>query len=206
MRPLSHRKQLLLVACVGTAFSSPAAAHLVSTRFGEYYSGLLHPLTTMMHLVPWIAMGLLAAVQGKMNTRRNVLMFPLAVAVGVVVGALLPGFSAPTAINLASIVALGAVLALARPMPSRVFYGLSLLIGVSHGYANSVIDLGTWDFALYVAGVATAAYLLITLLGAGSIVLLRHGWGLIAVRAAGSWILAIGLLYGAFTIVGPPGA
>ena len=196
----------LLAGCFGAVFSQPAAAHLVSTRFGEYYSGLLHPLTTMIHLVPWIAMALLAAVQGTVDARRNVLLFPLAVAVGVFMGAMLPGFTAPTALNLASLVVLGAMLALARPMPPRLFYGLSLLAGVSHGYDNAVVHLGAWDFTLFLAGVATAAYLLIVLLGAGSLTLLRHAWGLIAVRAAGSWILASGLLYAAVTVVGPQGA
>jgi hydrogenase/urease accessory protein HupE len=206
MRRSVPTQLLFLAACLGAGFSQPAAAHLVSTRFGEFYSGLLHPLTTMMHVVPWVAMALLAAVQGRVDARRNVLLFPLAVAVGVVIGALLPGFSAPTAVNLASLVALGALLAMARPLAPRVFYGLSLLVGVSHGYANSVVDLGAWDFTLYLAGVATSAYLLIVLLGAGSLGLLRHAWGLIAVRAAGSWILASGLLYAAFTVVGPQGA
>lgn len=195
-----------LLALLAISMASPSAsAHLVSTRFGEFYAGLLHPLTTMLHLVPWIALGLLAVLQGKADTRRNVLVFPVAVALGVVVGGLAPGYTAPAFLNLVSIVVLGAMLALARPLSSRAFYLLAGIVGLSHGYDNAVANLGIWDSVLYVSGVATAAYLLIVLLGAGSLSTLRFAWGLIAARAAGSWILASGLLFAAFTLVGPSG-
>jgi hydrogenase/urease accessory protein HupE len=59
-----------------------AAAHLVSTRFGELYSGLLHPLTTLQHLVPWLALGLLGGLQAPRTARWALLAFPLAVLAG----------------------------------------------------------------------------------------------------------------------------
>jgi len=55
-----------------------AEAHLVSTRFGELYSGLLHPLTTLLHLVPWACLGLLAGLQRAETSRWVPLAFPLA--------------------------------------------------------------------------------------------------------------------------------
>ncbi len=47
--------------------------------------------------------------------------------------------------------------------------------------------------ALFVAGVTTAVFVLVTLLG-GHVVSLRAAWARVAVRVAGSWITAIGLL------------
>jgi urease accessory protein len=196
------------VAALMLTVSQPASAHLVSTRFGEFYAGLLHPLTTLAHLVAWIALALLAAAQGATDARRNLLAFPAAVALGVVLGAWLPGLAAAEAVNIASLPVLGALVALAVPLPGPAFLAVALLCGISHGYANATATTapGPWGLMLYTAGVATAAYLMSALLGAAGVVAGRRGWGRVAVRALGSWILASGLLYASFTLVGGPGA
>lgn len=194
------------IATTALVTSAPASAHLVSTRFGEYYAGLLHPLTTLVHLVPWIALALLASVQGKADARRNLLAFPAAVALGVALGAWLPGLAAAPAFNIASLSLVGALVALAVPLPSGAFLALSLLCGLSHGYANAAGDLELWSLTLYTAGVATAAYLLSALLGAAGVAVSRLDWGRVAVRALGSWILASGLLYAGFNLAGSSGA
>jgi hydrogenase/urease accessory protein HupE len=206
MTPVRANTAAVAVAAAVLLSSPPASAHLVSTRFGEYYAGLLHPLTTLVHLVPWIALALLAAVQGKADARRNLLAFPAAVALGVVLGAWLPGLAAAQAFNIASLSLLGALVALAVPLPSGAFLALSLLCGLSHGYANAAGALEPWSLTLYTAGVATAAYLLSALLGAAGVAASRLDWGLVAVRALGSWILASGLLYAGFNLVGSSGA
>lgn len=202
MPQTSSRLRLLLLGLALTGASNPASAHLVSTRFGEYYAGLLHPLTSLLHLVPWVAMALLATTQGARSARLNLIAFPLAVAMGVVIGVQVPDLTAPGLVNLASFAVLGAVLALARPLPGPALLGLSLIFGASHGYANASTDLGAWDLGLYVAGVASAAYLLIALLGAASLTLGQFSWGRIGVRAVGSWILASGLLYASVSLFG----
>ncbi len=187
--------------------STPAHAHLVSTRFGEFYAGLLHPLTTLSHVVPWVALGLLAAVQGMRGARWNLLAFPLAVAIGVLLGSWLPGFDAGLQWgNIASIVLLGALLATAVALPMPVFLGLSVVFGLSHGYTNVVSELEGRALLLYTTGVACAGYLLVALLGASALVVVRQNWGLVAVRALGSWILAAGVIYAGFSLLGQPGA
>ena len=57
------------------------------------------------------------------------------------------------------------------------------------------------ELVLYLAGVTCAAYLLVSILTAASHQLItQRSWGIIAVRAGGSWIAAIGFLYLAFTL------
>lgn len=205
---MQKRKQTLRVSWVFLILatsSQSASAHLVSTRFGEYYSGLLHPLTTLTHLIPWIALAMMAMIQGKSEARINLLVFPVAVAIGVLLGVQNPGLAAPVVSNTVSLAILGAMLALARPLPTRAFIFLCVALGLSHGYANSVAGLDAWDLSLYVMGVASAAYLLIALLGAASVSLGQFPWGRVAVRAIGSWILASGLLFSVVTLVGVQG-
>jgi hydrogenase/urease accessory protein HupE len=46
---------------LGLAFTfgvipTPAFAHLVNTKVGEFYAGMLHPLTSVEHLFPSLAL------------------------------------------------------------------------------------------------------------------------------------------------------
>ena len=54
-----------------------------STRFGEFYAGLLHPLTTLVHFIPWVAFGFFCSLQNREVVRRCVWLFPLSVGIGV---------------------------------------------------------------------------------------------------------------------------
>lgn len=184
-----------------------AHAHLVSTRFGEYYAGLLHPVTTLTHLVPWLALGLLAGLQSAPQSRHTLLLFPLAVLLGSALGSLLPPQHWLDVINLLSFLLLGGLVLLARPLPVAAYCGLILATGISHGYANGMPELYGKNLGLYLAGVTTAAYLLVTVLTATSRQLItRPSWGIIAVRAGGSWIAAIGMMFLAFNVLIAPAA
>lgn len=177
-----------------------AMAHLVSTRFGEFYSGVLHPLSTLTHLLPWLAVGLVSGLQCQSTARKVLLYFPLSVSLGVLLGSWFSPLPITDALNLLSFsMALLAVLTInLRP---GIFISLLVLFGLSHGYANGVTDLRGSDLLLYVGGVTVAAYFLLALITAITYVLANgQPWGKVAVRAVGSWIVAIGLLYGGFTL------
>jgi hydrogenase/urease accessory protein HupE len=193
----------ILSTLLVTLFAAePALAHSVSARFGELYSGLLHPLTTLAHLVPWLAMGLLGGFLEVRRSRWILIAFPLSVSTGVLLASVLPASVWVEGLNLASFVIVGVLVVVGRQLSFAQFATLTALFGVSHGVANGVAGLGGSGLVLYTMGVAIAAYLTITLTTALSHVLLeRFGWGHIAVRAAGSWIVAIGLVFGGFTLL-----
>ena len=46
-----------------------AQAHLVNTRLGDFYGGMLHPLTGFEDALPWLALAVLAAFQGPHRAR-----------------------------------------------------------------------------------------------------------------------------------------
>lgn len=179
-----------------------AHAHLVSTRLGEFYSGLLHPIISMIHIVPWLALALLAAFQKQKTARWNLLLFPLAVLCGTLLGGLLPQASIITDLNSLSIIALGILLALALQIPLNLFLGLAILIGLIHGYANGLGELSGNARILYISGVTTIAYIVITLFSGLAYQLLQKiSWSPIALRALGGWITAVGLIFSGYQMM-----
>lgn len=184
----------------GLLSPSLAQAHLVSVRFGEFYSGLLHPVTALPHVVPWLALGLLGGLQSASTSRWVLVAFPLAVGSGVLAG----GSWAPqdwiAAINLLSFVVLGLLVVAAIPLRKIGFVLVAVIFGITHGFANGNADLTGADQSLYMGGVMTAAYILVALVTAATYALTnRLSWGRTAARAAGSWIVAIGIIFGGFT-------
>ncbi|MEM8683038.1 MAG: HupE/UreJ family protein [Pseudomonadota bacterium] len=195
---------LFLVSLAGVALPEIAAAHLVSNRFGELYSGILHPLTSLQHVVPWLGLGLLAGMLKSDASRWALAVFPLAVGVGTLTASFLPESDVVAAMNLASFILLGALIAFAARLPRPWFLGLAVIVGLSHGYANGTRELEGGALLLYVSGVVIAGYAVIALVSAVSHFVSREmQWGSVAVRAVGSWIAAVGLVFGAYTVLTP---
>ena len=181
--------------------SDIASAHLVSARFGEFYSGLLHPLSTLVHLVPWIALGLLAGVQGQRHAKLNIWFFLAAIFLGVLLGSFIPTVSWVSVINLLSFIVAGGLLLTNVKIPLTQFLVFSVVIGLFHGVANGVDSLTGGPLLLYLAGVMLAAYIIMTITAALSYdVVKQKAWGLVAVRSVGSWVIAIGLIANGYVL------
>src|SRR5262245_40147371 len=86
---------LLLAIAVGLGgfFPTPASAHLVNTNVGEFYAGMLYPLTSAEHLLPTLALAVLAIQRGKHAARTTLFAFPLALLAGTLAGGCLPPFA-----------------------------------------------------------------------------------------------------------------
>ncbi len=206
-RKVSIRRYWKLLPLLLLTLPSAAHAHLVSTRFGEFYSGFLHPLTTLVHLVPWLAVAMFAVLQGRPLARAALWLFPLAVAVGALAGISVGNHwqqSQPILLlNIGSIVAMGALVVWSGRVNHRVSLVLLVVFALGHGFANGDVDLADGSVVLYLAGVTAAAYVVITLAaGAAALVSEQKHWGSVALRALGSWILAAGLVYGGVVTLG----
>lgn len=188
----------LLIMC----FPNTAYAHLVSTRFGEFYNGMLHPTTTLLHALPWLTLGFLAAFQPLKYARMMMVVFPLAVMLGVVLASLSGVLAFVEYINLASILVLGTLVVMGKPMPMLLVVGLTTLFGLSHGHANANLELAGSGYLLYLGGIMLAAYLSLCLISAGGIAMTnKYAWGRTAIRAGGSWVLAVGIIFSGFTLL-----
>ncbi|MEO0996360.1 MAG: HupE/UreJ family protein [Pseudomonadota bacterium] len=187
-----------------TALIAPpdASAHLVSTRFGELYSGLTHPLTALQHLLPWLGLGLLAGLLVAGTARWAIVVFPLAVGAGALLKGIAPATPSMTPAVLVSLILVGLCVALAPKLRASTFLTIVAAVGFAHGIANGTAELSGGPLLLYVAGVTLSAYAVLTLSGAVANVVARQpGWGTIAVRATGSWIAAVGLVFAGYTLL-----
>ena len=180
---------------VGTAlaalvlFPGEARAHLVTTGLGPVYDGISHFALTPEDLLPVLALALLAGLSGPRCGRAVLFVLPVAWLSGGLLGLsrsselLLPALTAST------LLALGALVALDRKLPLGLAAGLAAALGFFHGYLNGSAKLG----ALGLSGVAATLFVVVALVAA-FVVSLRAPWSRIAVRAAGSWLVAISML------------
>ena len=172
-----------------------AQAHLVNARFGDFYGGALHLLLGLDHVLPVIALGLLAGLQPPTTARWILAAVPLGLALGVVLGVLRLDLIPLAWMATGSFIAIGLLVALALRLQPEVLAGLGGLIGLALGYVSGLVVGERTDLVLYLAGLLTGAFVLLSLVAAGTIALTRRAeWARIAARALGSWIAAIGLM------------
>jgi hydrogenase/urease accessory protein HupE len=171
-----------------------AAAHTFDSRFGDLYGGVLHPLTALEHALPILAVGLLAGQQGERAARWLVLVFPLALLCGAALAVAVPPLSVARFVNAASFVVLGLLLAAGWRLPLGLLIALGAAFGLTHGYENGRAMAPDTTVHLFVLGVAAAGGLVTALVSAAAIDLAPAPWSRVAVRVAGSWIAAIGIM------------
>jgi urease accessory protein len=183
-----------------------ADAHIVASRLGDFYAGALHPLTDLQDLVLWAAMGVLAGSLGAAKGRWLVLVFPLGLLAGLVLGRVFGVVSAGPAVYAGMILVLGLLLAAAARVPTTLLCAIAFGLALMRGAANAG-DLGPEaDRLLFAAGLACAGYAAITLTMALTLTFRRPdagpavAWRGIAIRAVGGWIAAIGLMMMGFAL------
>jgi hydrogenase/urease accessory protein HupE len=103
--------------------------------------------------------------------------------------------------NTLSFLVVGALVAADRTLPLALVAGLAAALGLLHGFLNGTAMAEANGGMLALLGIATAVFVL-TALVAALVVELRAAWARVAVRIAGSWIAAIGLLMLAWALRG----
>lgn len=195
--------RLALVALAILLWPPPAHAHLVTTGLGPLYDGLVHFAVTPEDLIPTLALSLLAGLRGPSQSRRVLFILPSTWLLFGLVGLAMPDATSalPIATTLApsiSFVLLGALLAGDARLPLAATAAIAATLGALHGYLNgtALVQAGLGITALI--GIATAVFTLIAL-ASSTVVPLKATWSRIAIRVAGSWIAAIGLLLAGWT-------
>ncbi len=174
--------------------------HLVSTGLGPLFDGIGHAVVTPQDLLPVIAIALLAGLGGKAYARKVLFILPAAWLVGGLLGMALK-WSLPLGTTALSFLILGGLVAADRPVSEKTGIVLAVVLGLLHGQLSGL--------EMYVAGIGlvgllgtVATLFALVSLVTGLVVSLERPWTRIAVRVAGSWIVAIGLLYVGWTARG----
>lgn len=167
-------------------------AHIVP-GVTDFYAGLLHPLTAVEHVLVLVAVGLLAGQQARPVALRTLLLFVLLLAASAACARTIGAAVHLDTALLASIVAMGGLVAARWPLPASVVYASVGIVAVLHGVANVAEMRPAMSLVRFVAGAALAAFI-VTTYAVGAARRARAPWAEVAVRVAGSWIAAVGIL------------
>lgn len=181
-----------MIAAVALAvFSAPAHAHLGTVPTPFFGAGVAHPLSGLDHIAAMVAVGLWAALKGG----HAVWVWPAAfVGVMLVGGGLgIAGVALPFVEPgiLASVVALGLLVALAIDLPVAAGAAIIGVFALFHGHAHGAEIPETAGGLEYLAGFAVATALLHGV-GLGAGLLLEPRFRSLA-RLAGAATAAVGL-------------
>lgn len=178
--------------------SARADAHLVTTGLGPVYDGIGHLLLTPEDLVPILALALYAGLRGARAGRLALFVLPLSWMLGGLLALGLGGaVSAP--VPALSFILIGLLVAIDVRLPDGAVATLAGSLGLIHGFLNGPAMAGNGPGALGLLGIAVVAFVLVALASA-LVVSLKAPAARIAVRVAGSWIAAIGLLLLGWTL------
>ena len=172
---------------------SVSHAHLVNTGLGPFYDGVSHLAMSPDDLLSALALALLAGLSGVQAGRNVLFILPPVWLVGGLFGLRMEQEVSLALFSILSFLVTGALVALNRKLPLLLISTLTCCFGFLHGFLNgtAMAQVGGGFLALF--GISSAVFVL-TALFAALVVSLRAQWSRIAVRVAGSWIAAIGLL------------
>lgn len=190
---MSMLSAIFVAITVLAVIPSTAEAHLVTTGLGPLYDGAMHLLLSPGDLLGLIAASLLAGLHGARAGRLTVIALPVAWFAASLVGLNLPVTIVLPWLNVLSFVILGVLVAVNPRLPTTAVASMAGLYGALHGLFNGSALASIGSGPLTIIGISIMVFI-IGLLCSAWIVTLRAAWTRIAVRVAGSWVAAVGML------------
>ncbi|THK35771.1 HupE/UreJ family protein [Ensifer sp. MPMI2T] len=192
-------KRVLPLATLLMVVATPAFAHVGTGSTASFAAGIAHPLSGLDHVTVMVAVGLWAALKGG----RALWIWPAAfVGVMLIGGALGMGHVSLPFVEpaiLASVVAIGILVALAVDLSPFAGAGIVGLFALFHGHAHGSEVAETVGGLEYMAGFALATATL-HLIGIGlTLGLARtHLRGLVRAGGVACMLVGVGLFAGVF--------
>jgi len=170
-----------------------ASAHLVNTGLGPIYDGVAHFAMSPEVILPIVALGVLAGLRGLAHARIAVLLLPVAWIAFGLVGMVLGPLAINPAYESLPLLILGGLAAADIRMPAWCVALLAVLLGAFEGCNFASAYAAGRDGVPAVIGSAGLVFVLIALVSA-AVLKANWDWTRIAMRVAGSWTAASGLL------------
>jgi len=194
----------LSAALLALTLPARAEAHLMTTGLGPVYDGVIHVLASPEDLMPTLLVAVLAGMNGRLAGRYALFLLPGAwlssATVASYCGSVTTAHHAP-AVTIVSLVLPGFLIALDRRLSPWLIVVLSVLVGATHGALNGIGLLADARDRVAIVGIAVTVFVVMALVAA-AVVSLRAEWARVALRVAGSWCVAIGLLLLGWTLRG----
>jgi urease accessory protein len=194
-------KATILGTILLAASATPALAHLDPAEHGSFMAGFTHPLFGVDHVLAMVAVGLWAAMLGGRAVWAVPAAFVGVMALGFVVSAIGVPLPLVEPTILASVVAIGLMVALALPLPVGAVMAVVGFFALFHGHAHGG-EMGEATALGYAAGFAAATAALHAAgvaLGLGVGRISNGAGGRVAIRVAGAatalagvWLAAAG--------------
>jgi hydrogenase/urease accessory protein HupE len=178
-----------------------AQAHLVTSGLGPYYDGALHLLMSPGDLLGLVAVAFLAGRHGTQAGRLTVITLAIAWLLGGIVGFGLPSSPDLAVIGTVSFLVMGLLVAVDVRLSPAGVAAIAGAYGVLHGFLNGTALVAAGAEASTLFGTLLAV-LCLAILAAAAVVPLTALWARVAVRVAGSWIAAVGMLMIGWTLQG----
>jgi len=189
-------KRLSLSAILFMAAAMPAYAHVGVGTTSSFTAGFMHPLSGLDHMTVMIAVGLWAALKGG----KAIWAWPAAFVGVMLVGGALGMAHVPVPFVepgiLASVVALGLLVALAADLPVSAGVAIIGLFALFHGHAHGTEVPENAGGLEYMAGFAIATVSLHAVGIAAGMGLGQRFRGLARVAGAACAAIGIGLAFG----------
>jgi len=151
--------------------------------------------------LPVVALGLLAGLRGAEHARSVLFALPLAWLAGGLAG-MLVGWGPRPVLAAVSFLVLGALVAADTAIPRGATVLLASAVGLLHGLINGPSLAAAQLGIRGLLGIAAAAFVILAL-AAAAVLKLHRPWMRIAVRVAGSWIAASGMLLVGWSLRSP---
>ena len=181
------------VTTVFVAICPSVEAHLNATGMGPVYDGMAHFLLSPEDLVPVLALALMVGLRGAIYGRRALFVLPTAWLIGGLFGLSEPVTNGSAVVSALWFLLLGGLVAADVQFPLLIATLLTVLLGLDKGYLNGA-GLGQPETAIVALTGLTSAVFVVIALASAFVLTLRAQWARIAVRVAGSWVAATGLL------------
>jgi len=190
-----HGRSATTIATLVVLMSAgPAFAHTGGDVIFGFWSGFLHPITGLDHLVAMVAVGLWGAQLGNPAIWVLPITFPLVMALGGVLGISGVVIPYPEVVIAASAIALGLAVAFRITPPLWIAAVLVGVFAIFHGYAHGMELPGAADPVGFGVGFVTATGLL-HLCGIAIGTLTRWPIGGRVVQACGAAIGCVGVFF-----------